>query len=289
VPFPAGSNIDGNARQISPRLAEALGQQIVIDNRGGAAGTIGAGIVAKSSADGYTVLMGNAPTHGLAPSIYKNLSYDPIKDFTPIGRIATSAYVLAVSAAVPVKSVSELIAYAKARPGQLNYGSTGNGTGVHLAGVLFNTRAGVDLKHIPYNSVPQIFVDMTSGALTMMFYPYQPLIPMHQTGKVRLLATTTAKRVSYLPDLPTAIEAGLNDFLFFAWHGFYGPAGMNPAHAQIFYQSLLKAVADPKVAQALVVTGVEVDPLPAAEFAAFTKTEIERYRQLVKAAGVDVQ
>jgi tripartite-type tricarboxylate transporter receptor subunit TctC len=289
VPFPAGSNIDGNARQLAPKLSETIGQQIVIDNRGGAAGTIGAGIVARAAADGYTILMGNAPTHGLAPSIFKELAYDPVRDFTPIGRIATATYVLAISAGLPARSVSELVAYARARAGQLNYGSTGNGTGVHLAGVLFNTRAGVDIRHIPYNSVPQIFVDLTSGALALMFYPYQPLIPLHQTGKVRLLATTGVKRAAYLPELPTAIEAGLADFVFFAWHGFYGPAGMNPAHARVFYQSLLKAVADPKVAANLLVTGVEVDPLPSAEFAAFTRMEIERYRQLVQIAGVKSQ
>lgn len=287
VPFAAGSNIDGNARQIVPKLTEFLGQQVVIDNRGGASGTIGATLVARAPADGYTVLMGNAPTHGLAPTIFKDLAYDAIRDFTPIGRIATATYVLAIGAGLPVKTVPDLISYAKARPGQLNFASTGNGTGVHLAGALFSSKAGVDIKHIPYNSVPQAFVDISSGAVAIMFYPYQPLIPLVQTGKARLLATTGAKRASYLPDLPTVLEAGLSGVVFFAWHGFYGPAGMPAPNVDIFYRALVRATADPRVVSNLLTTGVEVDLLASREFAAFTKAEIERYRQLISIAGVN--
>ena len=289
VPFAAGSNIDGNARQIAPKLSEFLGQQVVIDNRGGASGTIGATLVAKAPSDGYTILMGNVPTHGLAPTIFKELAYDPIKDFTPIGRIATASYVLAVSAALPVKSVPELINYAKARPGQLNYASTGSGTGVHLAGAYFNNKAGVDIKHIPYNSVPQAFVDISSGAVATMFYPYLPLMPLVQSGKARLLATSGTKRASYLPDLPTVMEAGLSGFVFFAWHGFYGPAGMPKQNVDVFYGAMTKAVSDPRVAASLLSTGVEVDLIPAKAFAAFTKAEIERYRQIIGIAGVSAQ
>ena len=287
VPFAAGSNIDGNARQIAPKLTEFLGQQVVIDNRGGASGTIGATLVARAPADGYTVLMGNAPTHGLAPTIFKDLAYDAIKDFAPIGRIATATYVLAISAGLPVKTVPDLISYAKARPGQLNFASTGSGTGVHLAGALFSSKAGVDIKHIPYNSVPQAFVDISSGAVAIMFYPYQPLIPLVQTGKARLLATTGEKRASYLPDLPTVLEAGLSGVVFFAWHGFYGPAGMPAPRVDFFYRALAKAMADARVVSNLLTTGVEVDLLAPREFAAFTKAEIDRYRQLISIAGVN--
>jgi tripartite-type tricarboxylate transporter receptor subunit TctC len=289
VPFAAGSNIDGNARQIAPKLAEFLGQQVVIDNRGGASGTIGATLVAKAQPDGYTVLMGNAPTHGIAPVVYKDLGYDAIKDFTPIGRVATATYVLAISAGLPVKSVTDLIGYAKSRAGQLNYASTGNGTGVHLAGAFFNHKAGLDIRHVPYNSVPQAFVDISSGAVAIMFYPYQPLIPLVQTGKARLLATTGVKRASYLPDLPTVTEAGLADFVFFAWHGFYGPAGMPKQHVETFYNAMVKAMADPKVAASLLTTGVEVDLIAPAEFAAFTRSEIARYRQIINVAGANAQ
>ena len=289
VPFAAGSNIDGNARQIAPKLSEVLGQQVVIDNRGGASGTIGATLVAKALSDGYTILMGNAPTHGLAPTIFKTLAYDPIKDFAPIGRIDTASYVLAVSATLPVKSVPELISYAKARPGQLNYASTGIGTGVHLAGAYFNNKAGVDIKHIPYNSVPQAFVDISGGAVAMMFYPYSPLIPLVQTGKARLIATSGTKRASYLPDLPTVMEAGLSGFVFVAWHGFYAPAGTPRKNVDIFYDAIAQTVSDPRVAANLLATGVEVDLLPPQKFAAFTKAEIERYRQIIAVAGVSAQ
>ena len=289
VPFASGSNIDITARQIMPRLAEFIGQPVIVDNRGGAGGTIGAGIVAKAPADGYTLLMGNAPTHGMAPSMYRNLAYDPVKDFAPIGRISTQSFVMAVSAALPVKTVSEFVAYAKARPGQLNFASSGNGTTAHLSGALFNNKAGVELKHIPYNSVPQALVDLGSGAVALMFYPYQPLIPMVQQGRVKLLAATGGKRLSYLPDLPTVAEAGIRDFVAQAWHGLYAPAGTPARVTDVVYSALAKTVKDPKVLAALGNSGVDVDLLPTREFAAFTRAEVERYRQIVALAGAKVE
>ena len=285
VPFAAGSNIDGTARQIAPKLSEVLGQQIVVDNRGGAGGTIGAGLAARALPDGYTILMGNAPTHGMAPHLHKNLAYDPIKDFTPIGRIDSASFVLVVSAGLPVQSVAELVKYAKSKPGQLNYASSGNGTTAHLSGTLFNHKAGVDMKHIPYNNVPQAFVDIASGAVSVMFYPYQPLMPLIQTGKARLLATTGVKRASYLPQTPTVMEAGIADFAALAWHGFYGPARTPQKVVDVIYAAAVKTMADPKVMASLVATGIDVDLAPPSEFAAFTKAEIERYRHLIAMAG----
>ncbi len=288
VPFPAGSNIDGTARQIAPRLSEVLGQQIVVDNRGGAGGTIGATLAARAPADGYTLLMGNAPTHGMAPHLYKNLAYDPIKDFTPIGRIDSASFVLVVTAGLPVQSVADLVAYAKARPGQLNFASTGKGTTAHLSGALFNSKAGVDVKHIPYNNVAQAFVDIAGGTVAMMFYPYQQLIPIIQSSKARMLATTGVKRASYLPQVPTVIEAGLADFSALAWHGFYGPAGIPPKVVDVMYAATVKTMADAKLTASLAATGIDVDLAPPREFAAFTKAEIERYRQLIALAGSSI-
>ena len=285
VPFPAGSNIDGTARQIAPKLSEVLGQQVVVDNRGGAGGTIGATLAARAPADGYTLLMGNAPTHGMAPHLYANLAYDPIKDFTPIGRIDSASFVLVVAAGLPVQSVAELINYAKARPAQLNFASTGKGTTAHLSGALFNSKAGVDVKHIPYNNVAQAFVDIAGGTVAMMFYPYQQLIPVIQSGKARLLATTGVKRASYLPNVPTVIEAGLADFSAFAWHGFYGPARTPQKVVDVVYAAAVKTMSDPKVVASLVATGIDVDLAPPREFAVFTKAEIERYRHLIAMAG----
>ena len=155
VPFASGSNIDGTARQIAPKFAEFLGQQVVVDNRGGAGGTIGANLVAKSQADGYTLLMGNAPTHGMAPHLYKNLAYDPIKDFTPIGRVDSASFVLAVSATLPVQSMAELVKYAKARPGQLNYASSGNGTTAHLTGPCSITKPAWTSNTYPITACPR--------------------------------------------------------------------------------------------------------------------------------------
>jgi tripartite-type tricarboxylate transporter receptor subunit TctC len=288
VPFAAGSNIDGTARQIAPKFSQVLGQQVVVDNRGGAGGTIGAALVAKSQPDGYTILMGNAPTHGMAPHLYSNLAYDPIKDFTPVGRIDTASFVLAVSATLPVQSVAELVAYAKARPGALNYASSGNGTTAHLSGTLFNNKAGVDLKHIPYNSVPQALVDLSSGAVAIMFYPYQPLMPLVQTNKVRMLATTGQKRASYLPALPTVMEAGIPDFVALAWHGIYAPAGTPRAIADAIYAALAKTMVDPKVVASLVATGIDVDLAPGPELAVFTKQEVDRYRLLIALSGAKI-
>ena len=288
VPFAAGSNVDLTARQFAPRLSQVLGQPVVIENRAGAGGTIGATAAAKAAPDGYTILLGNAPTHGMAPSLYKNLAYDPIKDFVAVGRVDTAAFVLAVSSTLPVRSVAELIAYAKAHPGELNFASSGNGTTAHLAGVSFNNRTGLDIKHIPYNN-NQVLVDIGSGAISMMFYPYQALVPVVQSNKVRILATTGVRRASYLPNVPTMAEAGVPNFFAAAWHGFYAPAGTPKPIVDTLYAALTKTMEDPKVVEALVAIGAEVDLAPPDEFAAFTKAEVDRYRQVMALAGVKVE
>ena len=289
VPFAAGTNVDNSARQIAPKLSEALGQQVVIENKPGAGGTIASAFVAAAKPDGYTILLGNAPTHGLAPSIYKDLSYDPVKDFTAIGRIDTAVYVLATSTKMPVGNVQELIAYARANPGKLNYASTGIGTGTHLAGARFAELAGIDIRHVAYNAVGPMTTDLNSGEVSMIFYPYHPLKPMEQIGAIRLIATTGAKRASYLSGLPTMAEAGLPGFVAFAWHGLYGPAGMAAKDVELLYTALAKAMSDPGLRPALLAMGAELDLAPPAEFAAFTKSEVLRFGNLVKAANVKVE
>ena len=286
VPFAAGTNSDNSARQIAPRLSDALGQPVVVENRPGAGGTIGSAFVASAKPDGYTIVLGDAPSHGLAPSIYKDLPYDPVKDFTAIGRIDTAVYVLATSTKLPVNNVQELIAYARANPGKLNYASTGIGTGTHLAGARFADLAGVDIRHVPYNSVGAITSDLNSGAVSMIFYPYQPLKPMQQMGAIRLIATTGEKRASYLPNLPTMAEAGVPGFSAFAWHGLYGPAGMAPKDVEFIYAALARTMVDPVLRATLLSMGAEVDLAPPGEFAAFTKSEVARFGNLVKAANV---
>ena len=285
VPFGAGSATDVIARQVTPKISELLGRQVVVDNRAGASGTIGATAVAKAPADGYTLLLGTVPTNAIAPSLDKNLPYDAVKDFAAVARIATSPYVLAVSATVPVHSVTELIAYAKARPGDLNYASTGNGTGTQLAAAFFNSRAGLNIKHIPYNGIGPLSTDLSSGTVHMIFYPYQGLLPLIQSGKVRVLATTGAKRSPSTPDLPTMVEQGMSDFTVGAWQGIYAPAGTPADRIQLLYNAIRKAMADPQVAASVTKAGNDIELADPVEFTAFTQREIERYRQIIQMSG----
>ena len=284
VPFPPGSATDVVARQIAPRLAEHLGQAIIVDNRAGASGVIGATAVARASADGYTLLFGTAPTNAIAQSWDKNLPYDAVKDFVAVAGLTTAPYVLAVTSTLPVRSVKELIAYAKSKPGELNYASSGNGTGVHLAGAFFGSKADVDIKHVPYNSVGPIHVDLASGVVHMIFYPYQGLLPLIQGGKVHVLATTGAKRSALLPEIPTLQEQGLADFALASWQGIYAPAGTPSERVTLLYEAIRKTMMDAKVTASIAQTGNTVELSDPVEFAAFTRREIEKYRQIIQSS-----
>lgn len=285
VPYGAGSAADGAARQVTPKISEVLGQQIVIDNRAGASGTIGANLVAKSSADGYTILLGTVPSNAIAPSLDKGLPYDPVKDLAAIALFISYPYVLTVSTTLPVRSVKELIAYAKSKPGALNYGSTGNGTGVQLAGAMFNSKAGVNITHIPYNVVGQLLTDLASGSTQIIFYPYQGLLPVIQSGKVRVLATTGAKRSPSMPDFPTMAEQGVPDYSITAWMGINAPAGTPTDRIRVLHNAIRKAMLDPKVAASMNGAGYDVDLMDPAEFTEFTKREVVRYRQIIQESG----
>ena len=285
VPYGAGTGADGLARLVTPKMAEVLGQPIVIVNKAGGSSTIGATYVAKSPADGYTLLLGSTPSNAIAPSLDKNLAYDPIKDFQAVARVVSYPYVLAVSTTLPVRSVKELIEYAKARPGVLNYGSTGEGTGVQLAGALFNSKAGVSIMHVPYNSMGQMIGDLATGTVHIVFYPHQGLIPLIQSGKMRVLASTGAKRSPSLPDLPTMGEQGVPDYDIVAWMGFNAPADTPADRVQALYSAVRKTVQDPKMAASLKDAGYDVDLADPTEYAEFTKREVARYRQLIESAS----
>jgi tripartite-type tricarboxylate transporter receptor subunit TctC len=289
VPSGAGANQDITARHIAQKLAEALGQPVVVDNRAGAGGTIGTTAAAKASPDGYTILYGNIPPMAVAPGLYRNLAYDPVKSFTAVARTTSLSLVLAVSATLPINSVPELVAYAKARPNQLNYASPGNGSLAHLSGVLLNNKAGLEVRHVPYNSVPQAFSEITSGAVAMIFYPYQGLVPMVQLGRVRLLATTGTRRTASLPAVPTMIESGVADFVIMAWEGLYVPAGTPKPIVDALYAAFASVATDPGFVSKLAAVGIDVDIAPPAVFAAFTRSEVERFRQLVALAGVKIE
>ena len=285
VPYGAGTAADGFARLITQKMSDLLGQQVVVNNKPGASGVIGATSVAKSASDGYTILLASTPTNAIAPSVVANLGYDAIKDFQPIARVVSYPYVLAVSTTLPVQSVTELIAYAKARPGTLNYGSTGEGTGVQLAGALFNIKAGLDMKHIAYNSMGQMAGDLSSGAIHLIFYPYQALVPLIQSGKLRVLGSTGSRRSPSLPDFPTLAEQGVRDYEITAWLALTAPAGTAPDRIERLHDAVRKAVQDPKVAASLKQGGFDVDLANPAEYLEFTKQEVIRYRQLVQASG----
>lgn len=289
VAYAPGTSADLTARQVEPKFAEHLGQRLIIDNRAGAGGIIGTDLTAKAAPDGYTITMGTSLTHAATTSLYKNVPYDPVKDFAAVGRMDSATFVLVVGTVLPVNSVQDLIAYAKARPGKLNFASSGNGTTAHLAGALFNIAAGVDLTHVPYNGATQALIDVSSGQDALMFYPYQPLVALIDAGKLRPLATTAAQRASFLPNAPTMIESGVKDFLATTWHGIYAPAGTPKDIVNTLYAALAKAMKEPDVVAKMKASGNDVDLAGPDEFAAFTRDEVERTRKVVELSGAKIE
>src|SRR5438128_2316972 len=225
VPFPPGGNTDIVGRLIAQKLSDGFGQQVYVENRGGAGGTIGAEAAAKSPADGYTLFFSTTGTLASAPSLQPNLRYDPIKDFAPISTLANAPVVVIVAASLPPKNLRELIQQAKAQPGALKFGSAGTGHFVHIAGEMFKASAGVDLLHVPYKGVAQALVDLLAGRIDVMFDAFAQYQPHLQSGKLRALAVANPTRLARLPDVPTTAEAGLPDFMLASWFGLAAPAG----------------------------------------------------------------
>ena len=226
VPFPAGGPTDIVARPLAQMLGDALGQQVVVDNRGGAGGSIGADAVAKSPADGYALLMGTVGTHAINPALYKKLPYDASKDFTSLGLIALAPVAVVVHPGTPYNSVAELIAAAKREPGRINFGSAGNGTPGHLTGEMFAKAAGIELKHVPYKGSAPAVTDLLGGQIPLMFDPVQSVLQHIRGGKLRALAVSSSARASVLPQVPTVSEAGLKGFEATAWWALFAPAGL---------------------------------------------------------------
>jgi len=289
VPYGAGTATDLIARQLAGALGDALGQGPVVDNRAGAGGIVGAEAVAHSAPDGYTLLFAGSQTHAININLYRRLPYHPVTDFTPIARVATQPMILVVNPALGVNSVAELVALAKARPGQLNYASSGIGTSAHLCGSSLATRAGIDVAHVPYSSGGQLFTDLLNGATSFMFYPYQPLKPHIEAGKLRVLASAGASRPAWLPNEPTMIEAGFPDFIITVWFGMFGPAGMPADRTRTVSDAVRRAVESPEIKAAFAVSGNAAAHLPPAEFAPFIASEIDRYRKIVADSGAKVE
>ena len=285
VPFPAAGATDILARVVSVKLAEAVKQQVVVDNRAGAGGTIGSRIAADAQPDGYTIVMGTTSTHAIGPSLYSKRPYDALKDFTALTGIATSPTILMVAAAVPAKSVKELVALARAKPGQLNFGSSGIGTQFHLSGELLKLLAGIDIVHIPYKGTALVYPDMFSGQISILFDVPPVALPFIKAGRIRALGVSGSKRAPVLPDVPTIHEAGVPGYDADLWFGLWGPPGMRPAQMQRLNAEVVKLLQSADTRQRFADLGAEPTGGTPQQFQAFVRNEIGKWEKVVKASG----
>jgi len=286
VPYAAGAAADQLARAVGERLGPALGQTIVVDNRAGAGGTLGADNVAKSPADGYTIVLGTDASHATNLFLSKRFPYDPIKSFTPIAPAAVNHIVLVVHPSLPVKTVAELIAYGKANPKKLSFGSSGPGSAHHLAGELFNERAGIDMVHVPYKGGGPAMTDLLGNSIPVLFASLATARPHIESGKVRAIAVVEGKRFHGLPGLPTIGET-LPGYAIASWFGFFGPAGLPPAITARLNTEINKALTQPAVREALEKAGMSATGGKPDELAAQLKAELAQREKLVKAAGIE--
>ena len=288
APFPPGGPADILARIIGQHLSESWGQQVVVDNRAGAGGNIGSEIVAKSPADGYTLLLGFVGTHAINASLYNRMPYDNVKDFEPVSLIAMVTIILVVHPSVPANSVKELIALARSRPGELTFGSPGNGTPQHLAGELFNTMAKVKMLHIPYKGAVPALNDLLGGRVSMIFSSMPPALPHIKAGKLRALAVTSGKRSPVVADVPTISESGLPGYEVINWYGVLTPAG-TPKDIVVKLSGEIRRIMNlPDVKERLAAQGAETYTSSPQEFSAYIKSETEKWAKVVKFSGARV-
>ena len=287
VPFPAGGTSDILSRAIGQKLTEEWKQPVIVDNRPGASANIGAEILVKSLPDGYTLFCAST-IHTINPSLYSKLSYDPVRDFTPITLIAATSQVLAVHPSVPVKTVKELIAYAKKRPGELNYSSAGNGSQPHLTAEMFKARAGIDIVHVPYKGAPPQIADLLAGHVALTFGTSPTAVPHVRSGKLRALGVSTAKRITALPDVPTISEAGVPGFEASGANGLVGPAGMPPAIVERLNAAVVRIVNEPAMSKFLSDQGAEPWTTTPAEYAAYIKSEVAKWAKAVRDSGARI-
>jgi tripartite-type tricarboxylate transporter receptor subunit TctC len=285
-PQAAGSSVDVVARMIAERLTGILGQQVIVDNRAGASGLIGSELVAKAPRDGYTLLVGNVGPITILPSLYKKMPYDPLKDFAPVSQETALPFVLFVSASLPVNSVKELVALAKAQPGKLNYGSGGVGGGLHLVAEMFAHIAGVNIVHVPYKDINQLVPEMSTGRVQMTFYTIPNFLPHVKAGRMKVLVIASQKRFPLLPQVPTSAEVGMPDLIASSWHGILAPAGTPQAVIRKLNQAIVQALAAPDLRENLVNQGAEVIGSSPQQFAQFLREDMERWRKVIVDAGV---
>jgi tripartite-type tricarboxylate transporter receptor subunit TctC len=286
VPFPAGSATDIVSRIMAQKFLTRLGQQFVVENRPGASGNLGADMVAKAAPDGYTMGLITASTHGVAPALGTKLPYDTVNDFKPVSMFGAAPYVLVLYPGIPAKSIAELIALARTKPGQLNYGSAGLASLAHLAAALFANDAKIRLSHIPYKSSAQSSIDIMTGRLDMQFATVGPTLENIREGKLRPLATTGSKRVSSLPDVPTMMQAGVKDYDVALWIAYVMPAGTPDAIIARLNRAMTEILKETGVVDNLQKQGFDPDPGPPAAVTARIRNETEKWRALVAKTGI---
>jgi len=285
VPFSAGGATDILARVVGQYMSRDLGQPVIVDNRAGAGGNIGTQAVARAAGDGYTLLMGTVGTHAINQSLYRKLAFDPIKDFAPITRVALVPNLLVAHPAQPFKDVRQMMAYAKANPGKVTFGSSGSGSSIHLSGELFKQMAGVDIQHVAYKGSAPAVNDLLGGHIAVMFDNMPSAIGHVKSGKLVPLAVTTPKRSPALPDVPTVAEAGLPGYEATSWFGLLAPANTPAPVLARLNASILKALADPDVKKKMLEQGAEPYGEQPAQFAAFIGSETAKWGKIVKQAG----
>jgi tripartite-type tricarboxylate transporter receptor subunit TctC len=284
APFAPGGGSDILARVIGQKMTERFGHAVLIDNRTGAGGNIGAEIVAKAPPDGYTLLMGGVP-HAISMSLYKKLGYDLTKDLAPVAMVATFPSAIVLHPSLPAKSVKELIALARAQPGQLNFGSAGNGSPNHLVLELFNTMARVKMTHVPYKGTGQMVIDLVAGQLQLGSMGFPTALQHVKTGKLRVIAVTSAKRSPLLPEVPTVAETGLPGFDVTSWYGIFGPLALSPDIVNKLNSEVGTMAAAPDVKERLAQLGAEPAKLTPDEFGRYVKGEVARWAKVVKESG----
>jgi tripartite-type tricarboxylate transporter receptor subunit TctC len=288
VPFTAGSATDILARTFGQKLSETWGQPVIIDNRPGAGGTIGTGIVANAPADGYTLLVHSA-AYSVNPSMYPELPFDTRKSFVEIAPLGGQPNVLVVAPSAGIKTVQELIAQAKQKPGMLNYGSAGTGSGTHINAEKFKLATGIDAVHIPYKGTPEALTDTMAGRVTYFFSPISAALPQVKDGKLLAIGVSSARRSSALKDVPTIAEAGVPGFDYNLWVGIFGPAAMPPDLVDRINKDVQRVVATPEITERLANLGAEAMPMTPAEFKKFAGDEMDVSAKIVKAAGIKAQ
>ncbi|MGE5525783.1 MAG: Bug family tripartite tricarboxylate transporter substrate binding protein [Rhodospirillaceae bacterium] len=288
VPTPAGGTPDVVARMVTPGLASALGQQMVVDNRGGAGGLIGAELAARATPDGYTLLLSSPGPLTILPHLQQKIAYDPQKDFAPIGLISVGPFLLITHPSVPAKTVKELIALAKAQPNKLNYASAGNGAANHLAMELFKSMAGVQINHVPYKGAPQAVTDVLAGHMNMMFNSIAPVIQHIHAGRIRVLGIGGTKRSPQLPEVPTISEAGVPGYEAVSWFGLLAPAHTPKPIVMQLNQVLTKVVQRPETRTQFETQGADPVGSSPEEFGALIRRESQRYAKVVKSSGAKV-